>query len=174
MPTADPSALADLVHRLVSSAWPTTEEERVDWFEANGLDPQGRWADLGDALTPGARSYMGEVPPDGIDRIGWRFFNDEFVGIFVFVGAGSRDEEIGELGAGIRAAFDSLWPGVPHHTSPGGDWSRWRIGPAMLQMYVRPTLTNARGQTAPGMVQLHVEHARRGMALEKQAKRSSM
>lgn len=79
--TPAPTDVAELVRRLISSPWPTTETERRAWFAQNGLDMTEK-ATEGDFVVAEGPSVWGKP------RGGWHFHDGEFVGLYWFLWAG--------------------------------------------------------------------------------------
>lgn len=158
--TPAPTDVAELVRRLISSPWPTTETERRAWFAQNGLDMTEK-ATEGDFVVAEGPSVWGK------SRGGWHFHDGEFVGLYWFLWAG---ESWATVVAPAATQLQDLFSGIAGSPVDVGEASgpatgfraSWTVDGYSIEMYAHgPDLGGDVPDERATAVQLHVDHASR-------------
>ena len=134
--TPSAPAVADLLVRMTELPWPRTEEERLAFFAALGLQDVGAPADDADGLGAQQRRFVSDLS-DALQGSGTTF-RGEFLGVTLF--AYDEPVEHGEL---ARAGYAAVREQVSRRLGlPVEEWGTatepaclWRPGPLMLSMY---------------------------------------
>lgn len=169
MPEPEPERVAELVVTMVSSMWPTTEPERRSWFAHLGLPVDGGQEPQSAASTIGTTQFSGGLA-EGWPATSWRFFRHRFVGVSWFLWADDAERETRAGAETLRSLLVSQWPMVEERSDPArGFTCLWRSGEAVVDLYFHAP-RELGGRQVPGVVQLHVDHARRADALEAEAR----
>lgn len=103
-------AAGDVARRiidLVEAEWPTTETERLAWFEAHDMNPAGEPGEQRDLHMPWSKHFSGPAIP-GWGHINWRFHREEFVGL-LFMLQGADESATGVIAEELRDAFNRHW-----------------------------------------------------------------
>lgn len=141
--TPAPTDVAELVRRLISSPWPTTETERRAWFAQNGLDMTEK-ATEGDFVVAEGPSVWGKP------RGGWHFHDGEFVGLYWFLWAG---ESWATVVAPAATQLQDLFSGIAGSPVDVGEASgpatgfraSWTVDGYSIEIDVRPWSRPGRG-----------------------------
>lgn len=163
--------VSDLVVRLISSKWPTSDAERRAWFRIYGL-PDSNYVGR-QSKNGGGDSFDA---PIGLEwpgcRFGWHRFRDEFVGVRWFVWEGLARNDVRARAAGLKARLTEQL-GTPVDAvdeEPGtqlGSTPLWKSSSCTVDMYFHTGNHHRRdGATVdgPAVVQLHVDHTQRSKA----------
>lgn len=159
----DPEEVASLVASLVASDWPTTEEERVAWFDRHGLDVADAERGWGE---DGGDSYVARGPARwGSPRSGWHVFRDEFVGVSWFLWAGGPQDAVGVAAHRLREAFTTL-AGEPEDRVELADGSGrftafWQVDGRSIDLYLHGGAVVGGHRVEEPVVQLQVDHVER-------------
>lgn len=169
MTFAEPSEVAELLERLMTSDWPTSELERVHWFGRHGLEAEGAEVDMGEHELPGRRVYG--PASQNADSPGWHTFRNEFVGLVWFLWSG-KDGWVRQLATELRTELDSRLVSLDSEDDPDGGFNaRWIRDECRIDCYLHATRDFGALGTSPAVVQLHLDHAERADALEAEARR---
>ena len=166
-----PVAVAGLVARLVASGWPTTEEERQEWFREHGIPQdgarlvrEGHGGESWQSGEPGALTW-----PDA----GWNVFDGQFVGVSWFLWHGLPDEEVVGRARELRSRLVDL-AGAPVDMGEEREGYRfracWEKGGRQVDLYLHggPVLDGE--LTEAPVVQLHVDHLLRSRRADEAAR----
>jgi len=133
----DPAAedVADLLVRMCREPWPTTEQERCDYFTVLGLHEQEHLPVRDD--DPGSTSLRFATSLPGVDGI-CSAFRDEFLGLSLFCWAEQCDNGL-QARAGHPALRDLLSRSFGTPTEEWGPTAEpaccWVVGPLTIEMY---------------------------------------
>lgn len=160
-----PHEVAALVESLVASEWPTSEAERLTWFQHHGLDARDSRREWGD---DGVDSFGARGPERwGSPRCGWHTFEGEFVGVNWFLWLGGPPDAVGAAARELCDRF-SQWAGEPvERVTPDNDPYRftalWEVAGRTIDMYLHggPFPGPGRVFVEDPVVQLHVDHTAR-------------
>lgn len=161
--------MAELLEQLISSDWPTSDLERVIWFDRHGLDTEGAEVDMREHELPGRKVFG----PAGqrADSPGWHTFRNEFVGLVWFLWAGP-DDLVRRLATEFRDNLDNRFSLLDGEDEPGGAFNaRWLQDNRRVECYLHPTRDLGELGRSPAVVQLHLDHADRADSLEAEARR---
>lgn len=133
-PTAE--AVADLLARMCREPWPTTEQDRRDYFATLGLTDQALLPVRGDDADSVWRRFTSALP----EQVGGNCstFRGEFLGLSLFCWPEQVDN-----GAQARAGYASLQELLNQEFgAPVEEWGTdsepaclWTVGPLTLEMY---------------------------------------
>ena len=158
---------------LVSSEWPTTQEERSAWFERHGIATEGA-----ERVREGhgSESWHSGDPGAPWPAVGWHVFEGEFVGIGWFLWHGLPEDLVPGLAEELRARFVQI-AGEPtdQMRREGEDYrftAYWRTGGRSIDMYLHggPVLEGQLHEQP--VVQLHVDHVERARRADETAARA--
>ena len=156
-----PSDVGALVESLVASEWPTSEQQRLDWFVRHELDVEDwrrEWAENGSA------GLVGKGPDRwGSPSFGWHTFKGQFVGVSWFLWHGGTPEAVGAAARQLRDLLTGF-AGAPvdELTTDAHRFAAfWEVNGRTIDMYLHggPVLDGALVEDP--VVQLHVDHTAR-------------
>ncbi|ANS77435.1 hypothetical protein SGUI_0039 [Serinicoccus hydrothermalis] len=160
-----PSELGDLIEELVGSRWPTTEDDRLAWFDEHGLVVEDAECESRDG---GSEAWAGSGPGVwGRPSCGWNTVEGELVGLFWFLWRGTSWEESERSARELRDLLAERFgdPTEEHVTEPGtGRFTAfWETPGHTIDLYLhggmRPQGADDQFYDEP-VIQLHLDHAR--------------
>ncbi|WP_431797335.1 hypothetical protein [Microbacterium kunmingense] len=157
--TPPPEQVVELVRRLATSPWPTSEAERVAWFTQHGLPTHGRAAaEEGSTLS----AHAAADGPPGWGTTQWHVFDDAFVGLCWFLWRDASDRETRAAAELLATAFDARWTLVERLDDPvQGFTALWSVDDVHVDLYFHAPRVTPHGHPIDSVVQLHVDHAAR-------------
>lgn len=165
--------IAQLVAELVAFEWPTTEAERVAWFEQHGIVTTG--AERGRDEHGSESWHSGDLGAPW-PAVSWHVFKGEFVGVGWFLWHGLPEDVVPGLAEELRARFVELAGKPMDQRPPAGDDYRftayWQTGGRSIDMYLHGgSVLEGRIHEQP-VVQLHVDHVGRSRLADAAAARA--
>lgn len=160
-----PREVAALVKNLIDSEWPTSEAQRLTWFDQHGLDTRESHREWGEG---GVDAFGGRGPERwGSPRFGWHTYAEDFVGVSWFLWRGGTPDAVGAAARELHERF-SQWAGEPvEQVTPDNDPYRftalWRVAGRTIDMYLHGGEIQGPGRVfvEDPVVQLHVDHTAR-------------
>lgn len=133
--TPSPEELADLLLRMTRLEWPTTENERLDYFSLLGLSDTGSAEGRKD--EPGVIWRQFDTALTGVGGLG-TMCREEFLGLSLFCYEEEGDDgQLARRGfADLRAHLSAaLGAPVEEWGTPAAPCCLWQPGPLTLDMY---------------------------------------
>lgn len=133
--TPPPEEVSDLLVRMTRLEWPTTDDERLDFFAALGLRDTGPGESTANEPDSAWHSLGTSWPSvHGVDTV----FREEFLGLSLFCYDEQGDDgPLARSGfAGLREHLSvALGPPVEEWGTPREPACFWQPGPLTIEMY---------------------------------------
>ncbi len=170
-----PAELGDLIAALVGSRWPTTEAERLVWFDEHGVVVEGAESLPREGL---GESWVGSGSADwGRPRCGWGSFEGEFVGLVWFLWRGTSMQASERMARELRDRLTQRFGDPTEYLSEpetGRFTALWQARGRTIDMYLhggmRPRGVEHQFYDEP-VLQLHLDDAERSSRREAEARR---
>lgn len=178
MTTPAPSVdeIAGLVARLLASEWPTTEAERVAWFERHGLGVSGTEPRQRGRREYASESWVSGDPGAHWPGVGWHVFEGEFVGVSWFLWYGLPEDVAPGLAEELRTRLVELAGEPVDELRREGDDYRftayWETGGRIIDMYLHGGPVMEGQHHEDPVVQLHVDHVERARRADEAVSRA--
>ncbi len=170
----DPNEVASLVEGLVGSEWPTSEAQRLSWFNHHELDVRESRRGWGDN---GSDNFVGTGPERwGGPRFGWHTFEGDFVGVSWFLWHGAPPEAVRmasrQLREGLCGFAGPPVEEISRDNDPDNFTAFWEVQGRTIDMYLHGGLLPDGSSQPDSVVQLHVDHTARSQRADKAADRA--